>query len=162
MIRTTVVALAAVLLGPAALAAQTGAGIGLRVAEPRGAFADRVAERGYGVVGTSVVTGQSVWLSMSSAWTRFPAPDPVDGQDAATDADGNVLEDQDVYELMLGWGIRVGPLRAGIRGGRFFGDGAEWGYMPVAGLGLGQLLLEAEWDLRGDVRWVGVSGSWVY
>lgn len=150
----------ALALGAAApLEAQTGIGVGLRVAQPRGDFEEAVEGQGYGVIGVSAVTGQSVWLSLTTGWTRFKGPE-IEG----TDEDGEpivVQEKFDAYELMLGYGLSFGPIRVGVRGGRFFGDGASWGYMPVAGFGFGSLIVEGEWDPRGDVQWWGVTGSLV-
>lgn len=153
-------ALLALAVGAAApLEAQTGLGVGLRVAQPLGDFEERVDGRGFGVIGTSAVTGQSVWLTLTTGWTRFRGPE-VEG----TDEDGEpvvVQEKLDSYELMLGYGLSFGPIRVGVRGGRFFGDGASWGYMPVAGIGIGPLIVEGEWNPRGDVQWWGVTGSLV-
>lgn len=154
------VALLALAVGAAPpLQAQTGLGVGLRVAQPRGDFEERVDGRGYGVVGVSAVTGQSVWLTLTTGWTRFRGPE-VEGTDEAGEA-VVVREKIDSYELMLGYGLSFGPIRVGVRGGRFFGDGASWGYMPVAGFGFGPLIVEGEWDPRGEVQWWGVSGSLV-
>ncbi|MEQ9401832.1 MAG: hypothetical protein RJQ04_21880 [Longimicrobiales bacterium] len=150
----TVLAVLCILAASTDLHGQTGAGLGIRVADARGELQDRVEDQGIGVVATSVVTGQSVWLSLTTGWTRFPGlPELAE--------EGEDPDDEEFYEVMLGWGIRVGPLRAGVRAGRFFGDGASWGYMPVAGIGVGPLLFAAEWDLRQPNEWFAVTGSFL-
>ncbi len=156
LVLTACLTLAGALLVPARVASQTGIGVGVRGAEALGDFESVAGGRGYGVIGTSAVTGQGVWLSMTTGWTRFPGLE-VEG----VDEEGNPLERDsiDIYELMLGYGLRFGPARIGVRGGRFFGDGASWGFMPVGGLSAGSLIVAAEWDPRGDIQWWGVTAS---
>ncbi len=138
---------------PIHVGAQTGVGLGGRIAYPRTDFKSQVQARGYGIVATSLVTGDGIWLSMTVGGVRFKGRSEASGEGTVT------YDDVTQYDAMLGWGITVGPLRGGIRGGYVFGDEKGWSYMPVVGVAAGPVVIYGEWKKRGAVQWLGVSAN---
>ena len=127
-------------------------GLGIRYAVPQEAMKDTY-EPGYGVTWNSLGDMGSMWMSLSSGWTRFKRT-PVDGEETEE-------ETLSQGEMLLGLGLKLGTLWVGAKAGYFFKDEDEWDVLPTAILQLGTLVVTGEAKILGDVRWYGVQAAWM-
>jgi len=143
------IGLALVVGAPGIARAQTSvAGVGVRYAVPYDQFAD-THDRAWGGVWNSIADTRSAWVSLSAGYMRF---EPLDSESASR---------VNQLELAIGFGVRSGELRLGVRGGYFFLDENEWDIMPVAAMRVGPMLVSGEAKVLGDVRWYGASVTWI-
>ena len=156
-IRGLAVALLATAVIPMASSAQRSnqtsvSGLGIRYAVPQEAMKD-THEPGYGITWNSLGDMGSMWMSLSSGWTRFKRT-PVDGEES----EGETLSQG---EMLLGMGLKLGTLWVGAKAGYFFKDEDEWDVLPTAILQFGTLVVTGEAEILGDVRWYGVQAAWM-